>query len=74
MKDIYGNETPIIEGHEQALWILGSVIFLTLVFYGFKNHLKDVQRILEKRKPKPVLRDFHDRDDPYQDHNNLGRQ
>ena len=74
MKDIFGNETPIIEGHEQAFWIIGSVIFLTIVYLGFKNHLEDVRRILGKRKAEPVLRDFHDRDDPYQDHNNLGRQ
>jgi len=73
MKDIYGNEMPIIEGHEQAFWILGAFIFLTLVYLGFKNHLKDVQRIIEERKPKPILRDFHDRDDPHQDHDNLGR-
>ena len=74
MKDIYGNEMPIIEGHEQALWILAAAIFITIIYLGLKSHIKDALKILESRKEKPVLRDFHDRDDPHQDHNNLGRQ
>ena len=74
MKDIFGNETPIIEGHEQAFWVLGACIFVSIIFFGLQRHWKDVQKIMEARKSKPVLRDFHDRDDPYQDDNNFGRQ
>jgi hypothetical protein len=73
MKDIYGNDLPIIEGHEQAFWILGAGLFVFIVYVGLLRHWKDVRRIMEARKTKPVLRPFHERDDPYQDDNNLGR-
>ena len=63
----------IVDGHEQALWILAAGISLAILYIGFIRHWKDVQRLMEERKPKPILRDFHDRDDPYQDDNNLGR-
>jgi hypothetical protein len=63
----------IIEGHEQALWILAAGISLAILYTGLVRHWKDVRRLMEERKPEPILRDFHDRDDPYQDHNNLGR-
>lgn len=63
----------IVDGHEQALWILAAGISLAILYIGFVRHWKDVRRLMEERKPKPILRDFHDRDDPYQDDNNLGR-
>lgn len=74
MKDIFGNESPIVEGHEQALWILAAGVFVAIIYIGFIRHWKDVRRLMEARKKPPILRDFHDRDDPYQDNNNLGRQ
>ena len=63
----------IVDGHEQALWILAAGISLAILYIGFVRHWKDVRRLMEERRPKPVLRNFHDRDDPYQDDNNLGR-
>ena len=74
MKDIFGNESPIVDGHEQALWILAAGVFVAIIYIGFIRHWKDVRRLMEARKKPPILRDFHDRDDPYQDNNNLGRQ
>ena len=63
----------IVDGHEQALWILAAGISLAILYIGFVRHWKDVRRLMEERRPKPILRDFHDRNDPYQDDNNLGR-
>ena len=63
----------IVDGHEQALWILAAGFFVAILYIGFVRHWKDVRRLMEARKKPPILRDFHDRDDPYQDHNNLGR-
>ena len=64
----------IVDGHEQALWILAAGISLAILYIGFVRHWKDVKRLMEARKKPPILRDFHERDDPYQDNNNLGRQ
>jgi len=75
MKDIYGNDLPIIEGHEQAFWILGAYVFVMVIYFGFKRHWKDVQHLMEARKKPRILRPFNERDyDPYQDDNNLGRK
>ena len=72
MKDVFGNDLPIVEGHEQALWFLGAWVFLTIIYVGLRRHWKDVRRILQKPR---TLRPFNERDyDPYQDDNNLGRQ
>lgn len=73
MKDIYGNDLPIIEGHEQALWILAAGVFVAIVYVGLVRHWADVRRLMEARKKKPVLRDFHERDEPYENYDNLGR-
>lgn len=72
MKDIYGNDFPIIEGHEQAFWIMGAYVFAMVIYIGFSRHWKDVVRLMEARKKKPVLRDFHERDEPYENYDNLG--
>lgn len=63
----------IIEGHEKAFWILGAGLFIIIIYLGFIRHWKDVVRLMEERKPKPVLRDFHERDEPYENYDNLGR-
>ena len=68
---------PIIEGHEQALWILAAGFFVAILYLGFVRHWKDVRRLMEARKKPRILRPFHERDaeyDPYADENNLGRQ
>ena len=64
----------IVDGHEQALWILAAGFFVAILYIGFVRHWKDVKRLMEARKKPPILRDFHERDDSYQDDNNLGRQ
>ena len=65
------NHDPIIEGHEQALWILAAGIFVAILYLGFVRHWKDVRRLMEARKKPPVLKPFND---PYEDENNVGRQ
>ena len=71
MKDMFGNDSPIIEGHEQALWILAAGLFVTIIYLGFVRHWADVQRLMEARKKPRILKPFND---PYEDDNNLGRQ
>jgi len=68
---------PIIEGHEQALWILAAGFFVAILYLGFVRYFKNVWRFMEARKKPRVLRPFRERDaeyDPYADENNLGRK